>query len=51
MSIDNRNRLYKLSFIILVDTVASVYYSYIGVLVVIDVHLLDRAIYVLIPIV
>ena len=50
MSIDNRNRLYKLSFI-LVDTVASVYYSYIGVLVVIDVYLLDRAIYVLIPIV
>ena len=50
MNMDNRNRLYKLSFM-LVDAVASVYYSYVGVLVVIDVHLLDRAIYVLIPIV
>ena len=50
MNMDNRNRLYSLSFI-LVDAVASVYYSYVGVLVVINVHLLDRAIYVLIPIV
>ena len=50
MNMDNRNRLYSLSFI-LVDAVASVYYSYVGVSIVIDVHLLDRAIYVLIPIV